>query len=406
MAMLRYRPNPLNKLKSSILLNQTDIESAITRAEQVRSSLPKEGLFEGHTWRISPEAFSLDPRLVKQLEKLGRVLLQFYRALNLLYRKSHEQAAPEWVAEWLDAGKPKSLIQQGLGKTFKQSLPKVIRPDILLTEEGFVISELDSIPGGIGLTAWLNQTYSNLQDETASKIIGGSASMLEGFSDIFPKDADTHIIVSEEAKTYRPEMEWLAENIHNRKIQVHDDQFTGYQKGDSVYRFFELFDLDNVANSKDIFKQAEAGLIHVTPPPKTVFEEKASFALLHNRNLEPFWNQHLGGGFFKTLLKHIPYTWMIDPAPLPPQGAVPRLGLTNWHQLKNLSQKERHLILKVSGFSDQAWGARGVFLGSDLSSQDWGQVVDTAIRSFGRQNYIIQDYHKPCRRRQNRSAYC
>ena len=395
MVLLRHGSNSLVQLTPIKLLNHPDIESAISHAEQVRSSLPAHGLFEGHTWRISPEPFPLEPRLVKQLEKLGRVLLQFYRALNLLYRKSHEQAAPEWVAEWLDAGKPNTLIQQGLGKAFKQSLPKVIRPDILLTDEGFVISELDSIPGGIGLTAWLNQTYSNLKDEKAPKVIGGPESMLEGFSDIFPKDSETHIIVSEESKTYRPEMEWLAANIHNRSIQVHDDQFTGFKKGDSVYRFFELFDLDNVANAKDIFNQAEAGRIHLTPPPKTVFEEKASSALLHNRNLEPFWNQHLGSGFFKTLLKHIPYTWMIDPAPLPPQGAVPRLGLTNWHQLKNLSQKERHLILKVSGFSDQAWGARGVFLGSDLSAQDWGQVVDTAIRSFGRQNYIVQDYHKP-----------
>ena len=82
-------------------------------------------------------------------------------------------------------------------------------------------------------------------------------------------------------------------------------------------------------------------------------------------------------------------------APCGGRGAIPKLGLTNWHQLKNLSQKDRHLILKVSGFSEQAWGARGVFLGSDLSSQDWGQVVDTAIRSFGRQNYILQEYHKP-----------
>ena len=376
-------------------MNQTNIESAIHHAQQVRSSLPAEGLFEGHTWRISPEPFLLEPRLVKQLEKLGRVLLQFYRALNLLHRKSHEQAAPEWVAEWMDAGKPDALIQRGFGKTFKQSLPKVIRPDILLTDEGFVISELDSIPGGIGLTGWLNQTYSDLENQEGPKVIGGSKGMLEGFSDIFQEDSVAHVIVSEEAKTYRPEMQWLAANILNRNIQVHDDQFTGFNEGDSVYRFFELFDLDNVANANTIFDQAEAGRIHLTPPPKSVFEEKASFALLHNRNLEPFWNQHLGGGFFKTLLQHVPYTWMIDPAPLPPQGAIPRLGLTNWHQLKNLSQKERHLILKVSGFSEQAWGARGVFLGSDLSAQDWGQVVDKAIRSFGKQNYVLQDYHKP-----------
>ncbi len=357
--------------------------------------MPEKGLFDGHSWRISPEPFALEPRLVKQLEKLGRVLLQFYRALNLLYRKSHEQAAPEWVSEWLDAGKPRSLIEQSLGKTFKQSLPRVIRPDVLLTEDGFVISELDSVPGGIGLTAWLNQAYTQLDEENQSGLIGGSNGMLEGFSGIFGKSQNVRVIVSEEAKTYRPEMEWLAANIKDRKINVYDDAFEDFEKGDYVYRFFELFDLVNVANAKTIFHQAEAGHVQVTPPPKPVFEEKASFALLHNRNLEPLWTQHLGGGFFKTLLQHVPYTWMVDPTPLPPQGAIPKLGITNWHQLKNLSQKERNLILKVSGFSDQAWGARGVYLGSDLSSQDWGQVVDSAIRSFGRQNYVVQDYHKP-----------
>lgn len=378
-------------------MNPNDIESAKHRAQQVRSAFPENGLFAGQTWRISPEAFPLDRKLVKQLEKLGRVLLQFYRALNLLYRKSHEQAAPAWVAKWMDAGKPEALTQLGLGRTFKQALPKVIRPDILLTEDGFVISELDSVPGGIGLTGWLNQTYAVLNDgsEENIEVIGGTEGMLEGFSGIFEQKAPVRIVVSEEAGSYRPEMEWLASQIKDRKISVHDDQFNDFEDGDWIYRFFELFDLANVANSKTILSGAAEGRFHLTPPPKTIMEEKASFALLHNHNLESFWLQHLGGGFLKTLLRHVPYTWMVDPAPLPPQGAIPKLGLTNWHQLKNLSQKDRHLILKVSGFSEQAWGARGVFLGSDLSSQDWGQVVDTAIRSFGRQNYILQEYHKP-----------
>jgi hypothetical protein len=39
------------------------------------------------------------------IESLGRVLLQFYRAVNLLYRKV-EGKQPEWVARWLDLGKP------------------------------------------------------------------------------------------------------------------------------------------------------------------------------------------------------------------------------------------------------------------------------------------------------------
>ena len=207
-------------------MNPNDIESAKRRAHQVRSAFPENGLFAGQTWRISPEAFPLDRKLVKQLEKLGRVLLQFYRALNLLYRKSHEQAAPVWVAEWMDAGKPEALTQLGLGRTFKQALPKVIRPDILLTDDGFVISELDSVPGGIGLTGWLNQTYAALKDgsEEHTEVIGGAEGMLEGFNGIFEKEAPVRIVVSEEAGSYRPEMEWLASQIKGRNISVHDDQ--------------------------------------------------------------------------------------------------------------------------------------------------------------------------------------
>ena len=64
-------------------------------------------------------------------------------------------------------------------------------------------------------------------------------------------------------------------------------------------------------------------------------------------------------------------------------------------ELKTLSQKERNLILKVSGFSEQAWGAHGVFLGSDLSHADWAAAVDRAISCFGQSPFVLQRYHKP-----------
>ena len=86
---------------------------------------------------------------------------------------------------------------------------------------------------------------------------------------------------------------------------------------------------------------------------------------------------------------------MVDPAPLPPQAVIPELNLTDWRQLKTLSQKERELILKISGFSAHAWGARGVFLGSDLSQDDWAGAVDDAIRHFEQSPRVLQRYHKP-----------
>jgi len=358
--------------------------------------MPDGGLFAGHEWRISPAPFRLNPEVAKELESLGRMLLQFYRAVNLLYRKSHEGKQPEWIARWLDLGKPPELIELQRSPALKNEVPRVIRPDLLLTEHGFRATELDSVPGGIGLTAWLNQTYSN--DKVRSEkgeVIGGAEGMLRGFESIFGDAKRVHLVVSEEAATYRPEMEWLAGQLGNSKFKIQNSKFLDFAEGDAVYRFFELFDLPNVPNSRRIFELAVEKKIRVTPPPRPVFEEKMLFALLWNRHLRGFWRQELGDKFFSRMLELTPYTWLVDPAPLPPHAAIPELNLTDWQQLKTLSQKERELILKVSGFSAEAWGARGVYLGSDLSHADWSAAVDRAISEFERSPYVLQRFHRP-----------
>jgi hypothetical protein len=364
-------------------------------AQFVRRQMPSEGLFAGHEWRVSPAPFPLDAPLAKELDSLGRVLLQFYRAVNLLYRKSVEGKQPDWVARWLELGKPHELIELQRSASLKNEVPRVIRPDLLLTEQGVSVTELDSVPGGIGLTAWLNQTYSDSKAQNPKpKVIGGADGMLKGFDSIFGDAARVHIVVSEEAATYRPEMEWLAAQLGPR-FAVRDSNFTDFTDGDAVYRFFELFDTANVPNSKKLFELAAEKKIRLTPPPKPIFEEKMLFALLWNRNLQGFWRQELGESFFQRMLRLTPYTWIVNPSPLPPHAAIPELDLTDWQQLKTLSQKERDLILKVSGFSAHAWGARGVYLGSDLSHADWSAAVDKAIAEFEHSPYVLQRYHHP-----------
>jgi hypothetical protein len=391
------------------------VNSPVDKARFVRDSLPPGGLFARLDWRISPAPFLLDVNVAKEIESLGRMLLQFYRAVNLLYRKSVEGKQPEWVARWLDLGKPVELIALQRSPAFKNDVPRVIRPDILLTETGISITELDSVPGGIGLTAWLNQIYSILSEGGVPRrpnqdggsqssplrnnnIIGGADGMLRGFESIFGDAKQVHIVVSEEAATYRPEMVWLAEQLNEQKhrtFNIQHSTFTDFADGDAVYRFFELFDLANVPNSKKIFELAAEKRLRLTPPPKPVFEEKMLFALLWNRHLRDFWRQELGEGFLARLKKLVPYTWIVDPTPLPPQAVIPELNLTDWQQLKAFSQKERELILKVSGFSEHAWGARGVFLGSDLSHEDWAKAVDDAIQHFEQSPRVLQRYHKP-----------
>jgi hypothetical protein len=368
-----------------------EVYSEADRARYVREHLPAEGLFAGHDWRVSPNPLSLDPAVAKELDSLGRVLLQFYRAVNLLYRKSAEGKMPEWVAQWLDLGKPSELVALQRSLAFKNDVPRVIRPDLLITDQGLKVTELDSVPGGIGLTAWLNQVYSRM----GATVLGGEDGMLSGFSSIFGAAETVHIVVSEEAATYRPEMDWIAGQLGGARFKVRDSRFAEFADGDAVYRFFELFDRPNVQNQQHIFELASAKRIRVTPPPKPVFEEKMLFALLWNRHLQGFWRQELGRSFFERLLRLVPYTWLVDPTPLPPHAAIPELNLTDWRQLAALSHKERELILKVSGFSPHAWGARGVFLGSDLPHAEWGAAVERAVSTFGESPSVLQRYHKP-----------
>jgi hypothetical protein len=389
-------------------------------AQFVRDRLPQGGLFAGHHWRVSPQPFPLDQTLGRELETLGRVLLQFYRAVNLLYRQSISGQQPSWVAAWLDQGKPANLIALQRDPAFKNAVPRVIRPDLLLTESGLALVELDSVPGGIGLTAWLNQTYAELAAASGDRrseaggrkpevggrrseadfpcaILGGLDGMKRGFAGIFGDAPQVHIVVSEEAATYRPEMEWLAAQLGNQRFQVRDAQFTGFADGDAVYRFFELFDGPHVPQAEAIFQMARSGQLRLTPPPKPLFEEKMLFALLWNRNLRDFWRRELGEGFLQRLQRIVPYSWLVDPAPLPPQAAIPELPITDWRQLKNLSQRERALVLKISGFSELAWGSRGVFIGNDLSQAEWSAAVDQALASFSQSPYVLQRYQKPRR---------
>src|ERR1039457_3723033 len=238
--------------------NQT---SSAANARFIRAALPPGGLFAGLEWKISPTPFPLGENLAKEIESLGRVLQQFYRAVNLLYRKSAEGKQPEWVARWLDLGKPRELIELQRSAAFKNEIPRVIRPDILLTETGFSITELDSVPGGIGLTGWLGKTYSSVgqasrlsqtsQTENGEghdahpTLIGGADGMIRGFESIFGDAKQVHLVVSEEAATYRPEMVWLAEQLKgqkHRKFKIQHSTFNEFADGDAVFRFFELFD--------------------------------------------------------------------------------------------------------------------------------------------------------------------
>jgi hypothetical protein len=369
------------------------------RLAKIRAAFPSEGLFAEKEWLLSPDAFPIDKKFLADLEQLGHRLFVFQRACNQLYQLSVKGKQPAWVAHYLDAGKPKELIEFSRRKQLRDDLPRVIRPDLILTENGYIIAEIDSVPGGIGLTGWLNATYSSLENG----IIGGANGMLDGFRAVVPNGGD--IVISQESSTYRPEMEWLATELNqNRTSKIEGSASNSWrivaaenyepQDGRAVYRFFELFDLPNIPGIENTLRANAEGQSTITPPIKPYLEEKMWFALFWLQPLREYWRRELGEKYFMKLQEVIPYSWLLDPTPLPQHGVIPRLEIHDWHEAAKFSQKDRELLLKVSGFSPLGWGSRGIALGSDLPHAEWERRIDGALATFQSSPTILQKFHK------------
>ncbi len=396
--------------------------------DQIHAALHEQPLFEDKTWQLSPDAWPLTPEQHAQLEAIGAACLEFHQALETLYMRSaagknllrNKPLVAPWVADYLDRGKPEHLIAHARDPKNRGAFPTVLRPDLLLTDEGFVLTELDSVPGGIGLTAFLNRLYGGGTD---AAVLGGGDAMIKNFHAALAalrpgvRNPLIALVVSDEAATYRPEMLWLAhqlqllgqrvfclrpEDIFPLENALFFDAGGNPEKVDVVYRFFELFDLENIRTQKFFFEAWEADEVAIAPPMRPFQEEKLTLALFHHHLLQDYWAEALSGRALKLLRTLIPPSWIMDPAPLPP-GAVldgPRAGgraMNDWRDLTGASQKERDLIIKISGYHETAWGARSVVLGSDCSREEWQAGVENAIALAPTNLHVLQAYKKPRR---------
>ena len=138
----------------------------------------------------------------------------------------------------------------------------------------------------------------------------------------------------------------------------------------------------------------------ITAPLKAYLEEKILLALFHHPELHEFWNHALGTETHSRLQQTIPQTWIMDPQTIPPGAAInpPLISsgqqIHRWNDLLGLSQKKRRLVLKPSGFSELAWGSRGVTIGHDVPQSDWDAAVETALKSYPVTPYVLQEYHQ------------
>lgn len=353
---------------------------------ELRGGLPEGGLFSGGEWRWSPQPLKLTAGEARQMMALGHPLARFQQACDALYRRSAAGKLPEWLAELLDEGKPDWLARQQRQPGSAEQFPRVIRPDLILTETGFAITELDSVPGGMGVAGWLAQMYSN----AGFDVLGGPNGMLDGFKSLLPEGGA--VLISDESADYRPEMEWLTRQLGPAWEVTAAEEYQ--PDGNALYRFFELFDWESIPSVRRLAEEAEEGRVRITPPFKPHLEDKLWLALLWSPALKKVWEKTLRGSHLKRLRELVPFGWVLDPTPLPPHAALPKLNAHCWEEVGKFSQKERQLVLKVSGFHETAWGSRGVFIGHDLSGQEWSERLQTALDQSSEQPWILQEFRE------------
>ena len=95
------------------------------------------------------------------------------------------------------------------------------------------------------------------------------------------------------------------------------------------------------------------------------------------------------------LRKVIPYTWLVDPEPLPRHAVLPRLETHTWDEVAHFSQKQRALILKISGFFGARVGlSRGVVV-ADMSQTAWKAAeTQSALAEFSTHPHILQQFYQ------------
>ena len=62
--------------------------------------------------------------------------------------------------------------------------------------------------------------------------------------------------------------------------------------------------------------------------------------------------------------------------------------------MADFSQKDRQLVLKISGFHETAWGSKGVFIGHDMSAADWKARLGEALAQSTEQPWLMQEFHE------------
>ena len=230
------------------------------------------------------------------------------------------------------------------------------------------MTELDSVPGGIGVTAWLSRIYS----KAGYDVLGGPDGMIDGFRSLLPHGGT--VLISAESSDYLPEMEWLTREMGEAWNVVPAEK---YEVDDhALYRFFELFDWESIPSVRSLADAAAAGKIQITPPFKPHLEDKLWLALLWSPAMKPIWEKSLRGSHLQRLRELVPFGWVLDPSPPPLTLRFQKSTRIRGRKLLISVKKSANSFSRLAGFM-KLHGAHVAFSSAMTCRQSSGRQNST-----------------------------
>lgn len=329
-------------------------------------------------FRISPEPFYVSDKEAQAIELIGQEISGFMLATNGLY------ATNETAHELLDRGKPEFFLNN------QRPDYMFLRPDMVVTPDGFTICEIETSVFGLALAELLNQGYISAGFETMTE----ETTLRNHVASTLP--AEGTLVYTDKTKAFAGQLEFLAKQVFSgddRHWQIaHAGEVTN---AGSIYRAHYLVEYLSDMAVRTLYDRPGAKA-QTMPSLTPQFEEKAILAFIWDKRFEDYYRNALGYAGFDLLRSVIPPTWIVG------QEAYFAPGLPGNLQesvdLAGLSRSKRTFVLKPSGFSPDSSWSEGVSFLQSKSHDDARQLLEHATINSAQQLYVVQEFKEGVKR--------
>jgi len=364
---------------------------------------------ENVPFRVSPEPLYISQQEAALLEHACQALREFFAAcLDLVHDRTLLPVDSRWYRYIWSSECHVRLDHKGLLDDANRAGNIFIRPDLVMTENGMGMVELETSFYGLGLVYLLQKIY----QESGFEVLGLTGEdFLKSFAQRVLSAGDSGSLqdkkiifaANERTRKFLGQIQYFTQELQSVGINATafllddtrappqtDDGFIRLlrqESGLTVYRCFYVKDRHSNSSVEEIIRLAKEGRITLVPGLSAFCEGKIPLALFHSPEYNPWFEQKLGREHYRILMGLIPKTWVVDNAYIPEE--LKELGVRQWEEIKNLKRRQRQFVLKPT---NQSWGMNLWFLDGE-SHDKVGRLIRQALGD--KETYVIQEALKP-----------